>query len=297
MTYKEFVTKAIDALQEIYSINESKAIAVRVLTHYLGISDYEYLVSPNVIIPKPEVKKLQGALDELLACRPVQYVLGYEEFAGHKFCVCESVLIPRPETEELVRLIESDWVEDKMSELKILDVCTGSGCIAHSLAAHFRKARVMACDLSDEALEVAGKQKICENEPLFFKWDALDGPPDEKDIATSSEAIPELEELDILVSNPPYVCEKERDFMSPNVLDYEPSMALFVPDGDPLRFYKALAEWASALLRVGGKGYFEINEAYHREVVALFESYGFSDVTMVEDIHTKPRIVHFTKWF
>lgn len=297
MTFKEFVTKAIDSLTSIYSIGESKALAVRVLTHFLGVSDYEYLVEPHRIIPKPDLSKLQSALDELLNYRPIQYVLGYQEFAGYRFIVNESVLIPRPETEELVRLIQNEWVEDKMSNLRVLDVCTGSGCIAHSLAALFPKSEVVGCDLSEDALGVAREQKISSNNPLFFKWDVLSGPPDDKDIATSSEAIPEIEELDILVSNPPYVTIKERDFMSPNVLDYEPEMALFVPDNDPLRFYKALADWASALLKVGGKGYFEINEAYHREVVTLFESYGFSDVTMVEDIHNKPRMVYFTKWF
>lgn len=297
MTYKEFVTKSIDALQELYSINESKAIAVRVLTHFLNVSDYEYLVEPNVIIPKPELKRLQGALEELLASRPVQYVLGYENFGGFRFNVCESVLIPRPETEELVRMIQHQWDSDRMSELKILDLCTGSGCIAHTLAAYFRKSQVIGCDLSDDALKVAQEQNISENRPLFFKWDVLAGPPDERDIASSSSTLPDLEEVDILVSNPPYVCEKERDFMSDNVLEYEPSMALFVPDNDPLRFYRAFAQWAITVVKVGGKGYCEINEAYHKEVVALFEEFGFSDVTMVEDIHTKPRMVYFTKWF
>lgn len=297
MTYKEFVTKAIDSLTDIYTIGESKALAKRLLSHFLDVSDYEYIVEPNKIIPKPDLSKLQDALSELLEHRPVQYVLGYEEFAGLKFKVNESVLIPRPETEELVRLVERDWAIDKMSNLKILDLCTGSGCIAHTLSVLFPKSDVVGCDLSDEALSVAENQKVSPNPPLFFKWDVLTGPPDAKDIAQSKYSIPEIDELDILISNPPYVTEKEKDFMSLNVLDYEPSIALFVPDSDPLRFYRSLGEWASALLKMGGKGYFEINEAYHREVVSLFESFGFSDVTMVEDLHKKPRMVYFTKWF
>ena len=143
MTFKEFVTKAIDSLTSIYSIGESKALAVRVLTHFLGVSDYEYLVEPHRIIPKPDLSKLQSALDELLNYRPIQYVLGYQEFAGYRFIVNESVLIPRPETEELVRLIQNERVEDKMSNLRVLDVCTGSGCIAHCLAALFPKSDVV----------------------------------------------------------------------------------------------------------------------------------------------------------
>lgn len=321
MTYKEFVRKATDSLSEIYSLGESKAIALRVLTHHIHITDYEYLVDPNVIIPSSDVNILQAALDELMDQRPVQYVLGYEEFAGHKFNVSEAVLIPRPETEEMYRLIVEQWKDAGKGDYKILDACTGSGCIAYSLAAAFPKASVLACDFYDDALKVAASQQIfldeegrqpLRNLPAFFKWDVLSGPPDEKDYAAAEKSdsqvgtrgssdsfnvLPNLEELDILVSNPPYVCEHEKDFMSDNVLEYEPDEALFVPDNDPLRFYRALAAWASALLRMGGKAYFEINEAYPREVVALFESFGFSEVTVVEDIHDKPRIVYFTKWF
>ena len=302
MTYKEFITKSINSLSEIYSISESKAIAVRVLTHYLEITDYEYMIEPNTIIPKSHLVKLQEAVDELMNNRPVQYVLGYEEFAGHRFVVNENVLIPRPETEELYRMIVKKWGADKYQELKILDACTGSGCLAYSLAVDFPRANVMACDLSDGALKVASSQEIfvdikksksLENKPLFFKWDILSGVPEGKDL----ESVPDLEGLDIIVSNPPYVCESERDFMSDNVLNYEPDMALFVPDNDPLRFYKALALWASELLRSGGMAFFEINEAYSRETVELFESYGFSDVETIDDIHNKPRFVSFTKWF
>lgn len=301
MTYKEFVTKAINDLSQIYSLGESKAIAVRVLTHFLKVSDYEYIVDPNVIIPKSDLTILQGALAELMDNRPVQYVLGYEYFAGHRFNVSESVLIPRPETEELFRLIVEQWRESGKGDYKILDACTGSGCLAYSLAAAFPKSSVYACDNFDDVLEMARNQKIfldedsrqpLRNIPLFFKYNVLEGAPEGK-----GDDIPNLEELDILVSNPPYVCEHERDFMSPNVLDYEPDTALFVPDNDPLRFYRALAQWAVVFLKMGGKAYFEINEAYSREVVELFESQGFSEVTVNEDIHGKPRFVYFTKWF
>ena len=145
MTRKEFVTKAVESLSENYSTGESKAIAIRILTHFLKLSEYEYSVDPNVPIPKSELTPLQKALEELSCSRPVQYVIGYENFAGHEFSVNESVLIPRPETEELCRIIIDDWKDSDYSNLKILDLCTGSGCIAYTLAATFPKSSVIAC--------------------------------------------------------------------------------------------------------------------------------------------------------
>ncbi len=307
MTHKEFVTKSIDELTQIYSLGEARAISVRLITHFLKLSEYEYIIEPNVIIPKPDLDILNIALSELLEYRPIQYVLGYENFAGHKFNVSESVLIPRPETEEMVRLIISEWKNSSYSELKIFDACTGSGCIAYSLAAQFPKSTVMACDFYDRPLEVARNQKIfldeqekqpLRNIPIIFKCDILDGPPDTTSTGVIRDgSLPNLEELDIIVSNPPYICEGERDFMDSNVAEYEPDEALFVPDNDPLRFYKALSRWAVAFLKMGGKGYFEINEGYYKEVISLFEGYGFSDITVTKDIHSKPRIVSFTKWY
>lgn len=304
MTRKEFATKATDCLADKYSPGEAKAISIRILSHFLGLSEYEYSVEPNVVIPKPDLNRIQSALDELAADRPVQYVIGEESFAGHTFHVSESVLIPRPETEQLCRLIIKDLKDSGIHSPRILDAGTGSGCIAYTLAAAFPKAEVFACDIDDKALETARGQKIFLDEacrqplpdpPVFFKADILEGPPVEH--AKDNDTLPNLEDLDILVSNPPYVCESEKDFMAPNVLDYEPEKALFVPDNDPLRFYKALATWAEATVRTGGKCWFEINEAFGAQAQALFESRGFSDVQVLEDFHGKPRFVTFTKWF
>lgn len=294
MTRKEFVTKATELLADSYSPREAKAISVRLITHFLGLSDYEYSIEPNVVIPKPYLDKIDAALEELAADRPIQYVIGYEEFAGQRFKVSESVLIPRPETEQLCRIIVEDWRNSGVTEPKILDLGTGSGCIAYTLAAAFPKASVTGVDIEDAALEVARSQEIfidsdfkhpLRNVPEFIKADILDDP------------LHEIADVDILVSNPPYVLESEKDYMAANVLDYEPDSALFVPDSDPLRFYKALAVWSENVIRLGGKGYFEINEAYGPATVALFESHGFSDVELLEDIHGKPRFVRFTKWF
>lgn len=306
MTRKEFVTKAVESLTETYSLGESKAIAVRILTHFLRLSEYEYSVDPNVAIPKSELTPLQEALEELEDNRPVQYVIGYETFAGHRFNVSEAVLIPRPETEELCRIVIDDWRKDGYSQMKILDLCTGSGCIAYTLGAAFPKAEVFACDISETAIKVAKGQKIfldeegrqpLPNPPVIFKRDILTDIPDEKEIGSASESFPNIEDLDMIVSNPPYICESERDFMLPNVLDYEPDEALFVPDSDPLKFYKAIAKWAAAFLKTGGKCYAEINELFGSQVKNLFENQGFSDVEIMPDIHGKPRFVRFVKWF
>ena len=294
MTYKEFVTKSINSLSGIYSLREAASISKRVLFHFMKIDEYQYIIESDTTIKKPILKMMQSAMDQLISDRPIQYVLGYEEFAGYRFKVNESVLIPRPETEELCRLIIRQWQSKSYQNLRILDACTGSGCIAYTLAAAFSNAVVRGVDLSEPALEVARSQKIfvgkehkipLENLPDFSQVDVLKDPADE------------YGQLDILVSNPPYVREQEKLYMDPNVLDFEPGMALFVPDNDPLRFYRALSRWASRLLKIGGMAYFEINETLCDETMELFKSYGFSDVTCIEDIHSKPRIIYFTKWF
>ena len=304
MTRKEFVTKATESLAGHYSPGEAKAVSVRILSHFLGLSEYEYSVEPNVPIPKPDLVRIQEALDELAADRPVQYVTGQETFEGHTFNVSEAVLIPRPETAQLCRMIIEDLHSSGIREPRILDAGTGSGCIAWTLAAAFPNADIFACDIDEEALAVAGSQKIYLDEgcrqkvpcpPAFFKADILEGPPAPGD--RSSDLMPNLEDPDLLVSNPPYVCESEKDFMAPNVLDYEPDKALFVPDNDPLRFYKALAGWAESTVRMGGKCWMEINEAFGSRVRELFESRGFSDVEILQDFHGKDRFVTFTKWF
>ena len=303
MTRKEFVTRATESLSGQYSPGEAKAISIRILSHFLGLSEYEYSVEPNVIIPRPDLVRIQEALDELAADRPVQYVIGEESFEGHVFKVNESVLIPRPETAQLCRLAAAALRSSgEVREPRILDAGTGSGCIAWTLAAAFPKATVLAFDMSAAALETARNQKVWLDEagrqpvpepPVFFRADILEGPPGEKDGAD----LPNLEELDLLISNPPYVCESEKDFMAPNVLDYEPDEALFVPDSDPLRFYRALAGWAETLVRMGGQCFFEINEAFGPQVRELFESRGFSDVEILQDFHGKDRFVTFTKWY
>lgn len=278
MTIREFITDCVTRLAPLYPAPEAKAIAFRLLEHYTAIPSYKFVSEPDLVIDAPlssgipsqerknalgtEYHPLCSALDELATGRPLQYVLGVTDFYGHRFKVGEGCLIPRPETEELVSRMVDELSGQELGEepFNILDLCTGSGCIAWSLAAAFPEAMVYGCDLSDAALRYACKQRVKTGgaKPIFFTADVLAAPP------------AGLPPFDVIVSNPPYICESERAQMRPNVLDFEPAEALFVPDDDPMRFYKAIARWADALLRPGGRIFLEINERFGPEVAALF---------------------------
>ncbi|MBR1538737.1 MAG: peptide chain release factor N(5)-glutamine methyltransferase, partial [Bacteroidales bacterium] len=216
----------------------------------------------SAIPPRHSASGIQSALDALATGRPLQYVLGFAEFCGHRFKVGEGCLIPRPETEELVSRIIDDLSGMEIGEepFNILDLCTGSGCIAWSLAAEFPEAMVYGCDLSDAALRYACRQRVRLRgaSPIFFSADLLAEPP------------AGLPKFDVIVSNPPYICEGERTAMRPNVLDFEPAEALFVPDDDPLKFYRAITRWADAHLCPDGRIYLEINERFGPDVASLF---------------------------
>ena len=258
MTLKGFIDLCMERLSPLYPEPEAKAIAFRLLEHYTDIPSYKYISEPDLVVDAP----LCSALDELATGRPLQYVLGVTEFCGHRFKVGEGCLIPRPETEELVSRIIDELSGQEIGEepFNILDICTGSGCIAWSLAAEFPEAMVYGCDNSDAALRYACRQrvKVRGAKPIFFTADVLAAPP------------AGLPQFDVIVSNPPYICDSERAAMRPNVLDFEPAEALFVPDDDPLRFYRAIARWADALLRPDGHLYLEINERFGPAVSALF---------------------------
>lgn len=269
MTLGEFVALCVSRLAPLYPEPEAKAIAFRLLEHFLEIPSYKYISDPDTIIDasfhplnSASYSDIVAALDELATGRPLQYVLGFTEFCGHRFRVGEGCLIPRPETEEMVSRIIDDLSGTEIGEepFNILDLCTGSGCIAWSLAAEFPEAMVYGCDLSDAALRYSCRQrvKVRGAKPVFFSADILSVPP------------AGLPKFDVMVSNPPYICESERSAMRPNVLDFEPAEALFVPDEDPLKFYRAVARWAEALLRPDGHVYLEINERFGSETAALF---------------------------
>lgn len=281
MTIRDFKRKAASSLVGIYPDNEAVAIVSRLLQNRLGVEEYKILAEPQMGISPEITQQLESDLGRLGEGMPLQYVLGFAEFCGSRFKVSPACLIPRQETEELVDLIGSDMDEIGIPEhgFNILDLCTGSGCIAWSLAKFFPEAHVFACDISNDALNVACKQrvKVQGAKPVFFLADILAEPP------------AGLPQFDLIVSNPPYVMECEKAEMRRDTLEYEPSLALFVPDDDPLKFYSAVAEWARMLLKPSGRIYCEINEKLGPQTAAVFA--GAGTVEVISDLNGKERFV------
>lgn len=248
----------------------------------LGTASYTHIVEPEREVPTESLPELEAALRRLGAGEPIQYVLGFAEFCGLRFKVSPAVLIPRPETELLVKEAVTAALASGPRP-RVLDLCTGSGCIAWSIFKEVPQSSVVAVDISEDALALASDQ-FSGDGPIFLKADVLD-----------AESTLECGQFDILVSNPPYVMEKEKALMRPNVLDYEPSLALFVPDNDPLLFYRAIAVWSARCLVPGGTGIVEINEALGEETCAVFRSAGFKEVSAIEDFYGKNRFVRYKK--
>ncbi|MFD2203746.1 peptide chain release factor N(5)-glutamine methyltransferase [Shivajiella indica] len=273
MTLKELFQEYSGALQKLYPKNEAESLTFLLFEEFLGKKRIDLLRNENMD-KIPEALKV--ALWKLMAGEPIQYIIGKAPFYGREFFVNPSVLIPRNETEELVHLIIK---ENQQSGLKILDIGTGSGCIPISLALEMDKPSVYAIDISEDALETAIKNASELHAKVDFKiLDIL------------KEEIP-FQDLDIVVSNPPYVRYSEREQMHQNVLDHEPHLALFVYDEDPLLFYRVIAEKALKVLKPGGKLYFEINEALGKDTKKLMESLGYSKVRLVKDLNDKDRML------
>jgi release factor glutamine methyltransferase len=290
MTYSEYIDYLDLRLSDLYVLNERRAMAVRLLCHFCGISHYEHIIDPGGLISSEKLPELYRAADELAMARPLQYVLGFCEFSGLRFHVEDGVLIPRPETEELVRWIveDSDYTEIR-EEFAILDAGCGSGCIGITLANLFTNAKVCMCDISDKAIEVSKfncRTVLSEAKwprADIFQYDLLGYMPLKNHIQESS--------LDIIVSNPPYVRQSEKQLMHRNVLEFEPSNALFVSDEDPLLFYRVIAERGRKLLKTSGKIYFEINEAFGRETMQLLQSLGYENIELKKDLNGRDRMV------
>lgn len=278
MTVGSYIKALAQKLQSLYSEKEAKAIAESVVCHVLAIERYKILSEPEKEIPQEHMLRLVAMEDELLAAKPLQYVLGSCMFAGLRIRVKEGVLIPRGETEQLFSLAADDaeavMEASEDDNFNVLDICTGSGCLAYAFASEFPDAQVYGCDISNDALSVACKQRVKCVRPVFFLADVLQAPP------------AGLPKFDVIVSNPPYIRESEKAAMRDNVLKWEPSLALFVPDDDPLKFYKAIAVWASALLKPHGVLWMEVNEALAAETAALFPG---SEV--FKDFNDKDRFV------
>lgn len=281
MKLKDFINEARTSLSRIYPEDEARALVSRLCAAILGVSPQKHILDPRWEIPN--VASVSQALARLEAGEPLQYVLGKADFYGREFKVSPAVLIPRPETEELVdHAVRS--MRCHAAPVRVLDICTGSGCIAWSLAAELVGSSVTALDISDAALAVASSQDVdCKNPPSFLHADAL-----------HPEGLRSLGQFDLIVSNPPYVMERERAQMRPNVLEHEPGLALFVPDDDPLLFYRSLAVVASSQLAPKGFGIVEINEALGQETASLFVSAGLADVRILQDLNGKDRFVAFS---
>ncbi|MBO7460416.1 MAG: peptide chain release factor N(5)-glutamine methyltransferase [Bacteroidales bacterium] len=271
-------------LEKIYGSNEANALIMILLEHYFGIDRVKIAMDPELRLSESELLTLHFAVKELLKNKPIQYILGETEFCGMRFLVDENVLIPRPETEEMVSMIVSrrDKACFVRTGCEVLDIGTGSGCIAISLAKLLKNSSVTAVDVSEKALEVAKKNAAANNVNVNFINDDILNPKN-----------PELLEnkFDIIVSNPPYVCESEKSEMRANVLDYEPSTALFVSDNDPLVFYRKILEFAQKSLKTNGEVWFEINEKFGNEMKNLCHEMGFKNAEIIKDFRERDRIL------
>ena len=273
MTRRELWDKVYDAARSVYAEREARSYTAVVCEGRLGMRFTDVIVEPAA--PCPDYEELPQILAAIRDHCPAQYITGFAWFLDRKFAVREGVLIPRPETEELVRMI-TDRCRGR-SGLRVLDVGTGSGCIAVTLAAELKQAEVVAVDVSESALEVARENARRHRVSVdFVRCDMLQEGPSGY--------------FDLIVSNPPYVTLQEKDEMQPNVLRYEPHRALFVPDDDPLVFYRAIAEYGCCSLNPGGMLWFELNERYGSEVASLLEQSGYSEVAVHDDMFGKQRM-------
>ncbi len=286
MTIREAKIYIRTELSDFYPGNEITSFIKTVFLDIFNISSVELILKDNSFLSSKEVKILKDVLTGLKAYEPLQYITGYTEFYGLKIKVNKHVLIPRPETEELVDLIINE--NKQRQNLKILDIGSGSGCIAVSLAKNLSKSNVFAVDVSLEALNVTKSNTSANNVKVsFIQGNILESLSD----YVAFERRLTYRKFDIIVSNPPYVTFSEKELMEKNVLDYEPGLALFVKDKKPLIYYDAIAKFAKQHLAPHGKLYFEINEKFGNEIKDLLLSAGFKDVEIIKDINGKDRIV------
>lgn len=268
-----------EQLCSIYDKNESNTLILILFEYYFNINRIKMSLEPELRLSESEMLKLHFAVKDLLKNKPIQYIIGETEFCDLKFKVNENVLIPRPETSELVRLIANSHQPSTISN--ILDIGTGSGCIAISLAKMIPQSNVYALDISEKALDVAKENAINNNVNITFIQD---------DILTKTQTLTQTK-FDIIVSNPPYVRELEKVDMHNNILQWEPHNALFVSDEDPLIFYRSILEFSKKHLKENGEIWFEINEYLGMEMKALCEEVGLSNIEIYKDFRDKERFL------
>ena len=277
MNYQELWRR----LAQVYDEGEAKAIARMVYEVRFNLTLSDLFIGKDTQLSANDQAELAEITQRLEQQEPVQYVLGQADFCGRTLLVNQHVLIPRPETEELCRWIISEFRDESLEfrDCSILDIGTGSGCIAITLAADLPKAEVTAWDISGEALQVARENaKRLHFNVIFELADALNTPLDH-------------ERWDVIVSNPPYICNKERARIEANVLDHEPHTALFVPDETPLLFYSAIAQYGLTALKTGGRLYFEINPLYAQELAEMLCMMSYHDIEIKNDTYGKQRMI------
>lgn len=318
------------SLTPLYDAGEAQAIVRTVLDVKYGMTLTDIICGKVNEISADEERKLEEIIIRLQKGEPVQYVLGEADFAGRPFHVEPGVLIPRPETAELCQWIEKDMIEKSIVSSEdspedssgnspqatddaslILDICTGSGCIAITLGLNIPNSEVTGWDISEDALRIAqenvemmkaGNVRIEHQDALALPKAAetdnekMKGNDDKEVVKPKGKAkTPSTQKWDLIVSNPPYICEKEKADMEKNVLEHEPSLALFVPDEDPLKFYRAIAEYASSALKSGRALYFEINPIYEKETREMLLKLDFKDIETKEDAFGKKRMMRAIK--
>lgn len=280
MLLRELISKGTETISHAFPEREAREMVLMFLQHSIGTSRHTHILEPLYEVSEEASAEALGAFGRMASGEPIQYIIGKAYFYDREFKVTPDVLIPRPETELLVREAVNWARRSGRKSLRVLDLCTGSGCIAWSMALELPGTEVTAVDISDGALAVAAGQKFeCDNAPQFIKADVLAGP------------VEGLGAFDMILSNPPYVMDSEKALMRKNVLDHEPWLALFVSDDDPLIFYRAVAEWAKLLLKPEGLCLVEINEALGGQTAKVFEDTGFRDVEVLQDLNSRDRFI------
>ena len=280
-----------ETISVLYPEKEAGEMVFAYLEEAIGTKRHTHIIEPDYEVAPGKLEAILKDFNRMAAGEPLQYIIGKAWFYGRQFHVTPDVLIPRPETEILCNTVISRCGPVKTP--RVLDMCTGSGCIAWTLALELQGSKVAAVDISEGALSIASTQDFTEEtlrtgalSPNFIKADVLKAPE------LSCE---EHEKFDIIVSNPPYVMDREKALMRTNVLEHEPHLALFVSDQDPLVFYRAVADWAVKLLKKGGYGIVEINEALGEQTAEVFRAAGFAEVNVLKDLTERDRFVEFTR--
>ena len=324
MLLKDIIYKGIETVSAQYPEGEAREMVFAYMEDVFGLKRHAHILNPDLTLSDEDSSKALAAFARMSEGEPLQYITGKAYFYGREFKVTPDVLIPRGETEIMVSVLSQAWDEGDMPPpargcpsvartgvsvipacdsigqrppVSVLDLCTGSGCIAWSLALENPGVDVTAVDISEGALSVASSQDFDQelarsgaHKPVFLKGDVLKGP-----MACPGLVRPASGKFDIIVSNPPYVMDSEKQAMRTNVLEHEPHLALFVPDDDPLLFYSAIAQWAQVLLADEGEGMVEINEALGKETAQICSDAGFIYTEIVRDLHGKDRFVRFSK--